>query len=260
MKCQDIIDILQAQSLECYALEWDNVGLLVGDSQKEVQSVYIALDATEETIAEAAHMGAELLITHHPMIFKGLKKVNTADFTGRRVISLIKQDIACFAMHTNFDVKKMAVLAAEKMQLRNCRTLEVTCRDEEGTHGIGCVGDLPQKTTVRECASMIKQVFGIEQVKVFGSLEQEVFVASVCPGSGKSVIEYAVDAGADVLVTGDIDHHQGIDAAARGLAIIDAGHYGLEKMFMQYIEQYLKEHTAGLQIKTQPVKEPFVYL
>ena len=94
MKCSAVTEILQKQSPEEYACDWDNVGLLVGSREKEVRCIYVALDATDETIREAAEAGADLLLTHHPMIFKGLKKVSEQDFIGRRVIKLIRHDMA----------------------------------------------------------------------------------------------------------------------------------------------------------------------
>lgn len=260
MKCQEIIDILQEQAPEHYACDWDNVGLLVGEPEQEIHKVYIALDATEEAIAEAAAKGADMLLTHHPMIFKGIKKVNSRDFTGRRVISLIQSKISYYAMHTNFDIKGMAQLAAERLELKESRVLEVSCEDEQGQQGIGRIGSLKQKMTLEECAGFVKKVFAVSQVKVFGNLAGSVELVAVCPGSGKSVIAEALRQGAKVLITGDIDHHEGMDAAAQGLSIIDAGHYGIEKIFIPYMERYLKEHTTGLEIIRQQEKEPFVYI
>lgn len=260
MKCQEIINVLQKQAPEHYACDWDNVGLLVGDSQKEIDKIYIALDATEETIEEAAALGADMLLTHHPMIFKGLKKVNTEDFIGRRVMSLIRSDISYYAMHTNFDVKGMAELAAQRMKFKDCEVLEVTCEDEEGLQGIGKIGMLPEAMNLRTCAEQVKEAFHVEQVKVFGDLGAAVTKAAICPGSGKSVISEALKAGVQVLITGDIDHHEGIDAAAQGMAVIDAGHYGIEKIFIPYMKQYLEENTKGLTILEQPEKQPFVYI
>lgn len=260
MTCQEIITILQRQAPEHYACDWDNVGLLVGDAGKEVKRVYIALDATEETIEEAKAFGADMLLTHHPMIFKGLKKVNSEDFIGKRVMSLIQADMAYYAMHTNFDVKGMAELAAERMGLLDCQVLEATCEDEEGIQGIGKVGTFSDAITVRECAEQVKQAFHIEQVKVFGNLDAKITKAAICPGSGKSVIGNALRSGAQVLITGDIDHHEGIDAAARNMAVIDAGHYGVEKIFIPYMKQYLEKNTKGLVIQEQPEKQPFVYI
>lgn len=260
MTCQEIITILQRQAPEHYACDWDNVGLLVGDAQKEVKKIYIALDAAEETIEEAIELGADMLLTHHPMIFKGLKKVNTQDFIGKRVISLVQADIAYYAMHTNFDVKGMAELAAERMGLRECQVLEVTCEDEQGKQGIGKVGMLSEAMEVRTCAELVKQAFHIEQVKVFGNLDRKIAKAAISPGSGKSVIGEALESGAQVLITGDIDHHEGIDAAAQGMAVIDAGHYGVEKIFIPYMKQYLEKNTEELIILEQPEKQPFVYI
>ena len=188
MTCQEIISLLQEQSPEEYACDWDNVGLLVGDFQQEIRKIYIAVDATEETIAEAAAEHADLLLTHHPMIFKGLKKVNTQDFTGRRVIALIQNHISYYAMHTNFDVRGMAQLAAEKMKLSHCQPLEVTGESVEGLEGIGRVGLLPEELSLEACIRQIKKAFAVDTVKVFGDLQQKVSRLAVSPGSGKSVI------------------------------------------------------------------------
>lgn len=260
MTCREIISLLQEQSPEEFACDWDNVGLLVGDFEQEIGKIYVALDATEETIREAVEEKADFLLTHHPMIFRGLKKVNTQDFTGKRVVELIRNHISCYAMHTNFDVKGMAELAAERMRLTECQVLDITCTTQEGAEGIGRVGLLPEEMTLEECIGKVKEAFTVDMVKVFGDLNQKVRKAAVSPGSGKSVIGQALSAGAQVLVTGDIDHHEGIDAAAQGLAVIDAGHYGVEKLFIPYMVQYLKDRTEGIQITGQPVKQPFLFV
>lgn len=260
MLCQELMGILREQSPECYACEWDNVGLLVGDPQKEVKRVYIALDATDEAIAEAVDAGADLLLTHHPMIFRAIKRITAGDFIGRRIIKLIQNDISYYAMHTNFDVRGMAAIAAERMGLTDCAVLDVTCESEDGCEGIGRVGMLPEEMTLKACVERVKQAYDVDTVKVFGDLNRKVRRAAICPGSGKSVISCALGAGAGVLVTGDIDHHEGIDAADQGLAIIDAGHYGVEKLFIPYMVQYLRNRTEGIEIVGQPVKQPFRYM
>lgn len=260
MTCREIIALLQEQSPEEFACDWDNVGLLAGDFNQEITKIYIALDATEETVSEAVAEQADLLLTHHPLIFKGLKKINTDDFTGRRVVKLIQNNISCYAMHTNFDVKGMAELAAEQMKLSGCEVLDITCLEGEEAEGIGRVGMLPEEMTLENCISLVKQAFVVDTVKVFGDLKKTVRKAAICPGSGKSVISHALHAGAQVLVTGDIDHHEGIDASDQGLAIIDAGHYGVEKLFIPYMVAYLRERTEGVEIVGQKVKQPFLYI
>ena len=154
----------------------------------------------------------------------------------------------------------MADLAAKRMEMKECQVLEVTCEDAEGPQGIGKIGKLSQVVTVQECARLVKKAFHVEQVKVFGDLEQQISKVAICPGSGKSVIGESLKNGVEVLITGDIDHHEGIDAAAQGMAIIDAGHYGIEKIFIPYMKEFLEKNTKGLEIIEQPEKHPFVYV
>lgn len=257
MKCQEMISILEQQSPRHYACDWDNVGLLVGNKEKEIKKVYIALDATDEAIEEAAAAGADLLLTHHPMIFRGMKRITAEDFIGRRVIRLIQEDMAYYAMHTNFDVKGMADLAADYLHLTETRVLEVTCNSDDKEEGIGRYGCLTREMSLGELCNMVKEAFSLENVKVFGNLKQRVSTAALSPGSGKSVIPNALRAGVNVLITGDIDHHEGIDAVAQGMAVIDAGHYGLEHIFIPYMKDYLNRRTPELEVETQPLTFPF---
>ena len=257
MECKKVIEILEKQSPKSYACDWDNVGLLVGREDKEIQKIYIALDATDEAIEEAIANGADMLLTHHPMIFKGMKRVTQEDFIGRRIIRLIQNDMVYYAMHTNFDVMGMADLAADYLGISDTRVLEITSVSETGEEGIGRYGSLKKEMTVRECCEEVKQAFSLENVIVCGDLERKVKTAAISPGSGRSVISNALQAGVDVLITGDIDHHEGIDAVAQKLTVIDAGHYGVEHIFIPYMEQYLKREAKELEIAVQPLTFPF---
>ena len=257
MECKKVIEILEKQSPKSYACDWDNVGLLVGREDKEIQKIYIALDATDEAIEEAIANGADMLLTHHPMIFKGMKRVTQEDFIGRRIIRLIQNDMVYYAMHTNFDVMGMADLAADYLGISDTRVLEITSVSETGEEGIGRYGSLKKEMTVRERCEEVKQAFSLKNVKVFGDLERKVKTAAISPGSGKSVISNALQAGVDVLITGDIDHHEGIDAVAQNMTVIDAGHYGVEHIFIPYMEQYLKREAKELEIAVQPLTFPF---
>ena len=257
MECKKVIELLEKQSPKSYACDWDNVGLLVGREDKEIQKIYIALDATDEAIEEAIANGADMLLTHHPMIFKGMKRVTQEDFIGRRIIRLIQNDMVYYAMHTNFDVMGMADLAADYLGISDTRVLEITSVSETGEEGIGRYGSLKKEMTVRECCEEVKQAFSLENVKVFGDLERKVKTAAISPGSGKSVISNALQAGVDVLITGDIDHHEGLDAVAQNMTVIDAGHYGVEHIFIPYMEQYLKREAKELEIAVQPLTFPF---
>ena len=259
MLCRKIIEIIESAYPGSYALEWDNVGLLAGRDDKEVKYIYVALDATDEVVENAVHSGADMLITHHPLIFSGMKRVNNQDFIGARVLKLIQNDISYYAMHTNYDVKGMAALSGEKLSLENAEVLEVTS-DGDIPEGIGRVADISQTMTLRECCELVKERFGLDTVKVFGNLQKDVRRIAISPGSGKSMIPAALEKKADVLITGDSDHHTGIDAVAQGLAVIDAGHYGIEHIFIEDVAGYLGSRIAGVTVEKEKIRSPFVVL
>ena len=261
MLCKEIMKIIEEKYARTFALGWDNVGLLAGRSDKEVKKIYVALDATDEVVEAAIEMGADMLVTHHPLIMSGLKQITDKDFIGNRLIRLIQSDISYYAMHTNYDVRGMADLAGEKLAFTNAQVLEVTgTSEEERVEGIGRIADCSELLTLRQCCEVVKEAFSLDSVKVFGNLEKQVGRIAVCPGSGKSVIHTALQKGADVLVTGDIGHHDGIDAVAQGLAIIDAGHYGLEHIFIKDMVQYLTEKLSGAEVKGAEIVHPFTVL
>lgn len=258
MKCYEIIEKLETLSPVSYAEAWDNIGLLAGRRDKEVNTIYIALDATDDVIEEAVRLKADLLLTHHPLIFKKMSRVNTDDFIGRRVFRLIQNDICYYAMHTNFDVMGMADAAADELKLQNCQVLNVTYEDEISKEGCGRFGSFAKKISLAECAELVKRTYQVPNVRVFGNLTDMVEIAAVMPGSGGSYIQDALRAGADVMITGDIDHHEGIDAIAQGLNIIDAGHYGIEKLFIPYMKEFLHREFPNIQLYQAEQKEPFV--
>ena len=223
--------------------QWDNPGLLAGRGEKEVAKILIALDATDEEVDMAVENRVDLLLTHHPLIFKAMKK------------------ISYYAMHTNFDAAPgcMADLAAEKLGLLKTVPLEVMGEADGAAYGIGKVGNLAKELTLKQLADKVKERFGLSSVMVYGyrQTDKPVRRIAVCPGSGKGMTEEAIEAGAQVLVTGDMGHHDGIDGAANGLAVMDAGHYGLEHMFVDFMEAYCAEHIDGsVEIWKAPVEFP----
>lgn len=256
MKCSDLITKLEELSPVRYAEEWDNVGLLVGRMEKEVRSVYIALDATDEVIHRALVQGADLILTHHPMIFTPIKRIVAEDFIGRRIIELIRNDLCLYAMHTNFDVMGMADAAADELGLRKCSVLQVTYEDEVAKEGFGRVGKLPQIMSLEECATLVKERFRLEHVEIYGDPDTTVEMAAILPGSGASMTDAAVAANADVYISGDIGHHTGIDLNAKGVAVINAGHFGIEKLFIPYMREYLQREFTDLNVLTHPCTAP----
>ena len=250
MRCNELIQILERLAPVSCACDWDNVGLLAGRSDKEIKKVFLALDATDEVVEEAIRWEADMLITHHPLIFKPLKKINDTDFIGRRILKLLSNDISYYAMHTNFDAAPgcMADTAADKLDLTQVKVLQPEGEIEGIPYGIGKTGYLKEKMTIRELAELVKERFDLPFLTIYGedAPGTSVQFIGISPGSGESLIKYALDSGVDVLITGDIGHHSGIDAAANHLAVIDAGHYGLEYLFLDFMENYLKQEVEEM--------------
>ena len=223
-ECSEIIEGLQRLAPESCACDWDNPGLLAGRSDKEVKKIYIALDATDQVVEDAVQWGADMLLTHHPLIFKAIKKVNDGNFITRRLVKLIQADISYYAMHTNFDAAPgcMADMAAARLGLTECEPLDpmgeldmdgdvraIRCgkkrnvraaRDRSGAGGAG-----ERKHSPSLCPGLRTGIPG-----------KTVSRIAVCPGAGGSTLEEGIRWGAQAFVTGDISHHTGIDAAARG--------------------------------------------
>ncbi|MCL2864809.1 MAG: Nif3-like dinuclear metal center hexameric protein [Lachnospiraceae bacterium] len=257
MTCRELIKLFEQAFPSETALDFDNVGLLCGRFKKEVKKIFVALDATDEIIKEAITWQADMLITHHPLLLTPLKVINSGDGIGQKLIDLIQNDIACFALHTNYDVMRMADLASDVLGLHDGLVLEETIFLDGETRGIGKIAELPRFITLKECCELVKDAFILDNVKVFGDLDKDILRLAVSPGSGKSVIASAIKKGADVLVTGDIGHHDGIDALEKGLAVIDAGHYGTESIFIADIRDFLLNKNRNLEIKTARIKQPF---
>ena len=257
MTLGEIIEELEQLSPPSFAEKWDNSGLMCGRKKKEVKSILLSVDATDEVVEEAVLSEADLLLTHHPLIFPSISHITEEDIVGRRLLKLIGADVACYAMHTNFDVMGMADEAADRLGLTDREVLDVTYEDTISKEGIGRVGHLPQEMSVAECAELVKEVFLLDHVHVFGDLDRRIRKVAVSPGSGKSMIQKALQSGAEVLITGDIGHHDGIDAEAAGLTIIDGGHYGIEKLFVKYMKDFLRSRFPELEVHSASQKEPY---
>ena len=238
LTCMDVMQCLEELSPTSFAEKWDNVGLLIGRKEKKIESVMLCVDVNETVIRQAIQKGIDMIVSHHPIIFSGEKRITDENVFGTRLLDLIQADICVYAMHTNFDVIGMADAAAERLDLLETKVLHVTYEDEIATEGIGRVGKLKGTMSLEELAHFTKEVFDVPSVKVFGNPETLCCEVAVCPGAGKSLVENVLHTEADVYVTGDIDHHTGMDLVAQGVCVIDAGHYGVEKLFVPYMYDY----------------------
>lgn len=255
--CEDVMQCLEDLSPVSFAEGWDNVGLLLGRREKVVDTVMLCVDVTEQVISQAIQAGVSMIVSHHPLIFSGVKRITNDDVFGTRLIDLIQADICVYAMHTNFDVMGMADAAAERLELLDTEVLQVTYEDEIATEGIGRTGKLKGAMTLEEVAVFTKEAFQVPSVRVFGEPDTLCCEVAVCPGSGKSLIKDVLKSGVDVYITGDIDHHTGIDLVAQGICVIDAGHYGVEKLFVPYIYDYFSKIMPECKVMKAMEEEPY---
>ena len=257
MKCEEIIQGLEQFYPPSCAEEWDNPGLLVGRRSAEVNKIYVTLDVTEEALEEACSWGADLMVTHHPMIFGSIRQVNEDTFLGRRILKLIEHHMGCYAMHTNFDVRGMAELNEKQLGLIHTQVLMQTGEQDGCPEGIGRIGELPVPMTLEKVAEYVKNCMNLPAVRCYGTRTLPVSRVAVCGGSGKSVVKNALAMGAEVMVTGDIDYHTAIDALAEGMHIIDAGHYGTESCFIACAAEKLRQLFPECEIREGKVRQPF---
>ena len=240
------------------ALGFDNVGLLCGREEQLIESVYIALDVSEASIDAAITSGANLLVTHHPLLISPIHSITSSSITGRFVLKLIEHRISCYSLHTNYDILRMGELVGDLMGLEVMEVLDDSADSIGCMNGLGRVGVINEELTLRELANHVKKVLDLLSVRVYGDLNQSLDRIAVSPGSGKSMIQSAIHKKADVLITGDIGHHDALYALDNGLAIIDAGHYGTEYPFVSDLKQLLEGEPFGFRVDHEEIEQPFL--
>lgn len=214
-----IVELLSAIAPLELAEEWDNVGLLAGDRNDGVDCVLCALDFSEAVLDEAIAAGAQMIVTHHPILFRGRQNLTTDDPEGRVLYRLVRSGIALAAMHTNFDNVHPGVndALAEKLALSNI---------EAGEHGM-CLGNAGE-TTFAVLKSHVEKKLG-GPVRAYGNPERKISRVAVLGGAGGDFAFSAVSAGADAYITGEISYHKALNAVENGLCVLEAGHAATEK-------------------------------
>ncbi len=265
VRCRDIMWLMEDLAPARYAEEWDNPGLNIGDPDAEVKKILVALDATEKVIDEAVEKGADMIVTHHPLLFHAIKKINYDRPDGRKIIKLIKNDINMFAAHTNLDAAEGGTndVLAKMIGLKDLTLLTKGC--EEGI-GIGKIGELEGDMTLGTLSVKIKEALGLDAVRVIGNLSSRVKKAALCTGAGGEFMDDAIEAGCDVFITSDIRYHEAMDAIDKNIALIDATHYATENIIVPVLADYLRKKLENRGIKDVEVLEssvdgqPFVHI
>lgn len=243
VECSKIIKYMNELAPEYLAEDWDNVGLLVGNKYSTVKKVLVALDCIDSVIDEAIELGANLIVTHHPLIFKPIKKINSDTLNGI-IYKLIQNNISLYSAHTNFDIADGGTndILANKLGLKNIEILDIT---DEGSkqYGIGRLGVLDKDTTFLEYAKNIKQILNLSSMNIIGDIDKKIKKVALCTGSGSEYLVKAYEKGADLYISGDVKFHDAQKAQELGICWIDATHYASENIAMPILAKYLQEHS-----------------
>ncbi|MDI9440678.1 MAG: Nif3-like dinuclear metal center hexameric protein [Firmicutes bacterium] len=241
--------------LEC-AYDWDNVGLLVGRSDKPVSSVLVTLSVTNEVVDAALGQGSNLIVAHHPVIFRPLTSLRTDEPSGALLARLIRHDLAVYACHTNLDRASDGLnkWLAQEVGLKD---VEVLLPDLTEGAGLGRIGDI-SATTLGGLAQRLSELWH-RPIRMIGDPARPVKRAAVVGGSGGDYAAQAKGAGADVLITGDVDYHAALDAEALGLGVLDAGHFATEQIMVRETARYLRSCLPGIRVIEERGVDPFQF-
>ncbi|MCK9524649.1 MAG: Nif3-like dinuclear metal center hexameric protein [Limnochordia bacterium] len=221
------------------ALEWDNVGLQIGNPSQRVSAVVVTLTVTLDVVKRAIESGANLLIAHHPVIFKPLRQIRTDSPEGALLAALLQDDLAVYVAHTNLDQAGQGLnhWLARDLGLRE---EEVLVPAKANGCGLGRVGKIPP-VGLGDLAKQVEVLWG-SPVRVVGDLGLEISTVAVVGGSGGDFAQQAREAGADCLITGDVSYHDAMDARNLGMAVLDAGHFATEKLVTAELGRYLADY------------------
>lgn len=258
VKCQVVMDALERIAPKRLAEDWDNPGLLVGAFQQDIRKILVCLDVSDGVVEQAIREEADMIVAHHPLIFKGLKKIRTDLPLGARLAQLLKHDIAVAAAHTNLDIAVGGVndVLAEAIGLSKLSTFVITSQEEDGTvESLGRIGSLPAPMAVEDFARQVRASLPASHVRLVHAGPRPVRKVALCSGSGAEFIQKAAFMGADAYVTGDVKYHEAQVAVELGIHVIDAGHFATEFPVVEVLRQRLSEELAEYHMEVIADKE-----
>ena len=243
----EILDALLKVAPLSLAEGFDNPGFLVGRGGREVKKVLVALDITSDVVREAAEIGAELIVSHHPVIFTPRTNVCDGDVMGNIILSMIENNIAAICMHTNLDSARGGVndILAEALGLSDTEVIEPKSEDPKA--GLGRCGNLEQETKLCDFMDKVCKTLSVSGVKYHDAARS---VHRVCVGGGAcgDFVSYAKAFGFDTIVTSDIKHNYFLEAQELGINAVDAGHFATENIVCPKIEEIIKSSFPSLSV------------
>ena len=256
-KVKDVMAVIEEFAPLALQEKWDNSGLCIGSPEDKVSSVLLGLDCTPELVDEAIACGADMIVTHHPLIFSGLKKISAEDLVGEAVVKAIRAGISVYAAHTSADkvIAGVSGAMAARLGLKDVRILD---EDGEGT-GLGVVGNLPESMTAQDALELVKERFALKVVKSSKPVGCKIERVAMCGGSGGSLIGAARAAGAQLYISGDISYHNFF--TPEGFMIMDIGHYESEIEIVDILFSLIKKNfpTFAVRITQNMQSNPIYY-
>lgn len=242
MRIYEITNAIEQYAPKELAASFDNVGLMLGDKNRDVSTVLLTLDVDLGVAMEAKAMGAELIISHHPLIFNPVKSITSETPEGKCLLFLAENKIAVYSAHTNLDSAPGGLndLAAQFLGLSETASLETA-----ENAGLGRIGILPSTRTLSALAGEIKHMYRLPYIRFIGEGEKEVSRVALCTGSGADFISLAKARGADVLITGDIKYSAARKAMEEGMSVIELGHYESEYIVVDLLEKIITYYGGG---------------
>ncbi len=239
---------------------WDNAGLQVGNPQAEATGALLCLDVTEAIVDEAVKKGLNLIITHHPLLFRGLKSITGGSSIERIVIKAIKNDIAIYSAHTNMDSAWGGVShqIAKKIGLEEVKVLSP--QSESENIGLGVIGNLLKEEPALSFLSRVKELFGAGAVRYSGNAEKMIRRVAICGGAGSEFVKESIAMGADVLVTGDVKYHEFMSDNDK-ILLADIGHYESEHFTKEIFSEIITKKIPNFAVHYAELeKNPINYL
>ena len=239
LKVKEITDAIEEFAPLGIQEKWDNSGLLIGSPEDSVHGVLIGFDCTPELLDEAIAGGYDMIVTHHPLIFDGLRRIDPADPVGAAVTKAIRGGIAVYATHTASDkvLEGVSGAFAAKLGLQDVRILAPDAGDE--AHGLGVIGELPEALSFDQLRQLLRRSCGVRAIRASKPLSGPIRRIALCGGSGSSLIGAARRAGADVYICADISYHHFF--TPEGFMLMDIGHFESEVAITEILFSLLKK-------------------
>ena len=250
MKIKNIAKLIEDKFPTHYAMDGDNVGLIVGDENTEVSKILVCCDVDEFVVDEATQVNANLIISHHPLMFHSIKRLDESNPEQRTLRKLVKNDIALYSAHTNLDVGNGGIndYMADMLGLNNTQVVEVVCEKDGKTHGYGRFAKFDKPVNLKHMLDKCKEVFYLDGCRYVGNFDDEITSVAINTGGGAGIMDLCFDLKADLFITGDVKYNPARDAYERGMDVIDIAHYDTEKITMDFFKEFFAHNAPELDV------------